>query len=547
MLRSRAIPAIALVLAITAIGITVTLQRKESDSRNSQLSLQSVKLELSKLQAAPFSANASTGGSPELARGLMQESRGRIAQGLDSAGESPAALDGIQPLMSENNATLDRIYALGASGVGYEAEADRLAGEASDTEAQIVSLLDEASGEFDDRAASASTRATIGDAGAILFLLGAFCFYYRRSLRTALTNRRMLAEAREESLTDALTELGNRRALINDLEAGVTAIEEGRQLMLALFDLDGFKQYNDTFGHPAGDSLLRRLGLRLRTVGEGRATAYRMGGDEFCLLAQVEPGEAEEITSLAIAALTESGRGFRIDCSHGSALIPSEATDTEGALSLADGRMYEQKAELDSAGRQSSDVLLSVLAERDPALGAHLSSVATLAEQISLQIGLSAHQAKRIHMAAELHDVGKTGIPDSITEKPGPLDEDETEFMQRHSLIGERILRAASSLAPAAGLVRSHHERMDGNGYPDGLEGERIPIGARIIFAADAFDAMTSARPYREAISVADALDELRDCAGTQFDPRVVEAIVTVVEAAPARPDDQPLPVASVA
>jgi HD-GYP domain-containing protein (c-di-GMP phosphodiesterase class II) len=128
--------------------------------------------------------------------------------------------------------------------------------------------------------------------------------------------------------------------------------------------------------------------------------------------------------------------------------------------------------------------------------------------------------------AAELHDVGKIAIPDAILTKPGPLDAEEWRFMSRHTILGERILTAAAALRPVARLVRSSHERFDGNGYPDGLCGEGIPLGARIIFVCDAFDAMTSDRSYSAAIPVADALAELRACAGTQFDPRVVDAFV---------------------
>jgi diguanylate cyclase (GGDEF)-like protein len=386
-------------------------------------------------------------------------------------------------------------------------------------------------------------------------LLGAFGFYYRRSLRIAKSNRGMLVAAREEALTDALTGLNNRRALVSDLDqrvADVRGPEEtdvdrsGRdQIMLSLFDLDGFKQYNDTFGHPAGDALLRRLGRRFEAAADGTASVYRMGGDEFCLLARVGRGDAaDQIAELGVVALTERGAGFEIGCSHGSALIPSEAGDAEVALSLADERMYAQKAEGTSASRQSSDVLQRVLVEKSAALSEHLGGVGALAEPTALALGLSEATAARVKTAAQLHDVGKTGIPDAILDKPAPLEDDETAFMQRHTLIGERILRAAPSLAPAAGFVRSHHERMDGTGYPDGLAGESIPIGARIIFACDAFDAMTSDRPYRKAIPVEDALAELRRCSGTQFDRRVVDAITSQIEGgAPVEPAPQPVPI----
>ena len=155
-----------------------------------------------------------------------------------------------------------------------------------------------------------------------------------------------------------------------------------------------------------------------------------------------------------------------------------------------------------------------------------------LALAVGRRMGMSAEGLDVLARAAELHDVGKIAIPDAILNKPGPLDEEEWKFMRRHTILGERILMAASALRPVARLVRCSHERFDGGGYPDGLAGEQIPLGARIIFVCDAFDAMTSDRTYSTAIAPAEALAELRRCAGTQFDPRVVEAFAgTLLEA----------------
>jgi two-component system cell cycle response regulator len=177
-----------------------------------------------------------------------------------------------------------------------------------------------------------------------------------------------------------------------------------------------------------------------------------------------------------------------------------------------------------SAGRQSSDVLLKVLSERNADLGAHITGVAELAMAVARQLALSDHEVERIGIAAELHDVGKAAIPDAILGKPGPLDDDEWTLMRQHTLIGQRIMLAAPSLAAAGELVRSSHEAFDGSGYPDGLAGEEIPLGARIIAVCDAFDAMTSTRSYRAAMATAEAYAELRRCSGTQFDPTVVAA-----------------------
>jgi HD-GYP domain-containing protein (c-di-GMP phosphodiesterase class II) len=184
-----------------------------------------------------------------------------------------------------------------------------------------------------------------------------------------------------------------------------------------------------------------------------------------------------------------------------------------------------------SAGRQSTDVLLRALAERDPYLGEHMADVASLAEAVADRMGLAKEEVEHISQAAELHDIGKVAIPDAILHKPAPLDEAEWAFIRRHTLIGERIIDAAPALGRVAALVRSSHERYDGDGYPDGLAGQEIPLGARIVAICDAFDAMTTDRAYRQAMSSESALLELRRCAGNQFDPVVVEVFCGVWKA----------------
>jgi len=255
-----------------------------------------------------------------------------------------------------------------------------------------------------------------------------------------------------------------------------------------------------------------------------------MGGDEFCVL--IEPGndDPEQLVRSAAAALSESGDGFSIGCSFGSILLPQEATDPAEALRVADQRMYAQKhAGRMSAGRQSKDVLLTALTERSPDLGGHLSSVAELAERTARRLALPVEEVERIRHAGELHDAGKVAIPEAILAKPGPLSEDEWAFVRRHPLIGERIVRSAPSLSRVAELVRSTHERFDGQGYPDRLQADAIPLGSRIVAVCDAFDAMTAGRPYAAARTPEEALEELRRCAGTQFDPAVVETFRTVI------------------
>jgi diguanylate cyclase (GGDEF)-like protein len=339
------------------------------------------------------------------------------------------------------------------------------------------------------------------------------------------------AEAQRLASSDALTGLGNRRRLMGDLDRVTTA---GEPTVLGLFDLDGFKAYNDGFGHPAGDSLLRRLGGNLAASLDGRGSAYRMGGDEFCVLVPATAGH-EELVRSAAQALTAHGPGFTIGASYGTVRLPGEARTSEDALRGADRRMYARKADRrTSAGRQSTDVLLRVLRERHPALSDHLEDVTQLCERVARELGVVDSELGVLLQAASLHDVGKTAIPDAILDKPGPLDEADWSFMCQHTVVGERIMAAAPSLASASLLVRSSHERFDGGGYPDGLSGDDIPLGARVICACDAFDAMITDRPYRSAMDVDAAVAELRHCSGAQFDPRVVEALCATAGASPA-------------
>jgi putative nucleotidyltransferase with HDIG domain len=214
-------------------------------------------------------------------------------------------------------------------------------------------------------------------------------------------------------------------------------------------------------------------------------------------------------------------------------LLPKEAEEVSDALRLADQRMYGNKnARRASAGQQTTDVLVRPLAERYPELGAHVDEVTELTGEVARRMGLGGEDLAVVRQAAALHDLGKVAIPDAILDKPGALDDEEWVFIRQHTVIGERILTVAPALAPAARLVRASHERFDGTGYPDGLQGDEIALGARIICVCDAYDAMTSSRPYRPApLSSEAATAELRAGAGTQFDPEVVEVFVQVLRA----------------
>jgi diguanylate cyclase (GGDEF)-like protein len=308
-----------------------------------------------------------------------------------------------------------------------------------------------------------------------------------------------------------------------------------RPQVLALFDLDGFKRYNDAYGHPAGDALLQRLSGELSEVVADHGRAYRLGGDEFCLL--LEANGSDAVLRAAATALGARGDGFDVTASYGRVALPEDAADTEEALHLADRRMYAAKeSRPSSAGIQTRSVLLKVLSEREPELHEHSSDVMGLARGVARRLGLGAEEREIVARAAELHDIGKMAIPDAILNKPGPLDDHEWRFMRRHTIIGEDILNVAPALQPVAALVRASHERWDGRGYPDGTSGEEIPEGARIVAVCDAFSAMVQDRPYQPGLTVSEAVEEIERCAGKHFDPRVVEAFAAEIrsEAVPA-------------
>ena len=363
---------------------------------------------------------------------------------------------------------------------------------------------------------------------AIILATAALVLVVVRLAVTFRENSRLYELTHQEATTDALTGLGNRRQLLNDLARRLGS-DTVRPTLLMLFDLDGFKSYNDAFGHPAGDALLARLGAKLATVSGPAGSAYRLGGDEFCILATVGEGEAEPLIDRACEALTERGEGFEIETSFGAIMLPDEATDPSQALQIADERLYAQKYSRRGEGDRTMAALLEALSVRDPELQEQLAGVGTLAGDIGRMLGLRRDELEELDRAAQLHDLGKLAVPDEILSKPGPLDEREWAFVRQHTIVGERILRASPALRSVATVVRASHENWDGNGYPDGIAGEDIPLASRIIRACNAFVAMTSKRPYREALPVDEALNELMRCAGTDFDPSVVRVLVARV------------------
>ncbi len=345
-------------------------------------------------------------------------------------------------------------------------------------------------------------------------------------------NRRIV----HELSTDPLTGLRNRRALTEELPRVCARASDEAPAFLWFFDLDGFKNYNDAFGHLAGDALLTRLGQRLRDTVSPFGSAFRLGGDEFCALLVAPLADPHALFQRARHSLSEKGRAFTVTASAGAVEIPRETSDPTQAMRLADHHMYRDKtASRGGAAELVTAVLHAALAQRHPELDEHSSDVACDVELLARAIGLDEEAVGLIIRAGDLHDVGKLGIPDEIIKRPGALSESEWEFMRQHTVMGERIIAAAGpSMEPIAPLVRASHERWDGQGYPDGLAGDAIPLGARIITICDSFRAMLSVRPYKQALTLEDAVQELRRCAGTQFDPHLVDVFCTIIERRPA-------------
>jgi diguanylate cyclase (GGDEF)-like protein len=531
---------LAPIWALGGLGLaaTIGLQERADGRRQAQVAVQSLAEQASDLPGIAFGtaghALTQTQVKAELVRAERQFTDS--VQKLGSVMHDPVATR----IHAESGPYFDKVgQALLLVAAGRLGQASAVFGRIDrpgGAEYRLKQVLADTMAKYHREAQSALLWSYLGAAAAVAILLLAFTLVLTRAVfarrtaeRLSGENQRLFEHSLEQAMTDPLTGLPNRRRLMLNGEEQVAAATAENPLLLVMFDLDGFKNYNDTFGHPAGDALLIRLGDRLRKAVGAGATAYRMGGDEFCVLAQA--GSRESLVEQAADALRDEGEWFSISSSYGPVVIPAEAATLSEALHLADQRLYAQKtSSRRSPAVQARDSLIQVLTERDPDLGMHVSAVAGMAARTACRLGLNEADIERVRLAAELHDIGKAAVPEAILAKPGALNDEEWDFMRRHTLIGERILAAAPALATIAPLVRSSHERMDGTGYPDGLKGEDIPIGARIVAVADSFDAMVSDRAYRQALPTIDAIAELRRCAGTQFDTTVVEAFISVIE-----------------
>jgi diguanylate cyclase (GGDEF)-like protein len=342
----------------------------------------------------------------------------------------------------------------------------------------------------------------------------------------------------EVSRADPLTGCLNRRGFEERALAEIAAARRrARQGAVLVLDVDHFKEVNDRHGHAAGDELLRWAVATLKRTIRPADAIGRLGGDEFAVLfPEIEPGDALESAARIAEALSE-----RAPCSVGLATFPMDGSELEELMRRADTRLYASRHGRPERDGTSTTERLSWAATlahavdmRMSAEHEHSRAVADCAVGIATAMGWEEDMLGMLRIAAMLHDVGKVTVPDRILCKPGPLTVEELDLIRGQSIAGAELVSRVEGLDTVVPWIRHAHESFDGSGYPDGLRGEAIPLASRIMLVADAFDAITSARPYRAALSVEHACEEIRRHAGTQFDPACVRALLECLEAEPA-------------
>ncbi len=369
-----------------------------------------------------------------------------------------------------------------------------------------------------------------------------------------------LLSAERRAGTDGLTGLPNQTAMIAALDRELERARRYNRPCSALFlDVDHFKALNDSHGHPAGDTALRDFARIVSETIRSVDLLGRWGGEEFLVLLPETDDMSALLSAERLRAAVAGHRftiagGLHLTCSIGTATYPRDGDDRSLLIEAADRAMYVAKhlgrnqvravddpaVALLAGGRLADDsreqtamagtveALAALVNARDAYTGMHTHEVAALSIKLAHAMGLGAAESRMVGVAARLHDVGKIAIPDAILRKPGRLSDDEWALMREHPRVAADVVGWVPALRAFVPLIRAHHERWDGAGYPDKLMGDAIPLGARIIAVADAYAAITTERPYRQQSDRAWALAELRRCAGLQFDPAVVTALERV-------------------
>ena len=371
-----------------------------------------------------------------------------------------------------------------------------------------------------------------------------------RQVLAILENRELNGRLEALATTDPLTGLVNHRIFHKRLaEESERVQREGRTVAVVMLDLDNFKFFNDAYGHTVGDGVLRRISGALAGCTRSYDTVARFGGDEFALIMRHERGgqDAEELRMHLLERLSELSylppgceTPIPLTVSLGVALLPGDASTHFEALEVADARLRRSKTgamdrPVDALCRDLAhsangfsmlNALVTAVDNKDRYTRRHSEDVLTYSLQIAEQMGLDAQTRHTLQVAALLHDVGKIGVPDAVLRKPGKLTEEEYQAIQQHPAMGAIIVGAVPGFEYTLDVVRHHHERWDGEGYPLGLHGEETPFLARLVAVADAFSAMTMDRPYRKGMDRTKALSILKEGAGTQWDPECVWALL---------------------
>lgn len=386
-----------------------------------------------------------------------------------------------------------------------------------------------------------------------------------KNMQTDILNQQKELRLKNEELlvmaiTDGLTKLYNYRYFQDCLAQAVAMAEQEKQpLALLIIDIDHFKHYNDLFGHQAGDQLLYELGQLLITELGPNDMVARYGGEEFTVIlygaAKTEALEMAEKLRRAVEDYPFPGREQQpagtLTVSVGVATYPDNAKNKEELIKLADEALYKAKYfsrnkvelyfsvldELKSDLNQSEaelinsiKMLVRIVNAKDKYTYGHSERVGKYAVAIAEKMRLPEEDIKTIKIGAFLHDIGKIEVSRAILMKRGGLTDEEFELVKKHPHWGAEMVKTVEALQPVIPLLKFHHERYDGKGYPTGLRGEKIPLHARIMAVADSFDAMTSNRPYGNRKNVKEAVEEMKRCSGTQFDPEIVEVFAKILE-----------------
>jgi diguanylate cyclase (GGDEF)-like protein len=329
---------------------------------------------------------------------------------------------------------------------------------------------------------------------------------------------------------DHLTGISNRRSF----EEALIRLDTKQNLPLSIImcDVNGLKLVNDSFGHELGDTLLKCAAEIIKKICRKEDVIARIGGDEFILLlpktsAQESVDIANQIKELASK---EKVANIELSISYGYDTKTTNKQSIVEIIANAENYMYRHKLyERSSIRSKTTDLIMNTLFEKSNREAAHSNRVSSICQAIASKLNLDKDAVNQMKIAGLIHDIGKIGIDEKILNKPGNLTDDERSEIERHPEIGWRLLSSTYEFTELAQFVLNHHEKWDGSGYPNGLRGEAIQLGARIIAIADAYDAMTSDRSYRKGLSKEEAIKELTRCSGSQFDPNIVEVFVNQV------------------